>query len=62
MKMKPGDIIRSLNSKDQKLLNEIFNVEKRMLHHSEIKPNSGVEKEIIDNIVKLIDMEVEDVN
>ena len=62
MEVKPGDIVRSLDSKDQKLLSDILSVEKRMLHYSEIKTNSREEKEVIEGIISLINKVVEDVN
>ncbi len=62
MEIKPGDIVRTLELKDQELLNNILNVEKRMLHYSEIKSNSREERETVNEIVSLIDKVIEDVN
>ena len=62
MELKPNEIINSLSEEDQHLLNEVLGVEKRHLHIQEIKKNSRSEKEIVLEIVKIIDKAISDDN
>jgi len=62
MGIKPGDIVNSLSKEDQSLLNKVLDVEKRYLHIQEIKKNSRNEKEIVSEIVAVIDKVVGDDN
>ena len=62
MELKPGEIIGSLSKEDQELLNDVLSVEKRRLHITEIKANSRDEKEIVSEIVKIIDKAISDDN
>lgn len=56
----PGEIIKSLSTEDQKLLNKILGIEKQHLHVEEIKNNSRVEKDIVLEITSCIDEAVTD--
>ena len=60
--MKPGDIVKSLSKDDEALLGEVLRVEKRNLHIQEIKKNSRNEKEIVAEIVAIINKAVGDDN
>lgn len=60
--MKPNEIIGALSIDDQKLLNDILGVEKRRLHILDIKRNSRNEKEIVSEVVAIIDKAVSDDN
>lgn len=53
--MKPSEIISSLSDEDQKILNAILKIEKRRLHIDKIKSNSRDEKEIVKEIVEMVD-------
>lgn len=58
----PTEIIRGLVAHDQSLLNKILGTEKRRLHIQKIKNNSREEREIVDEIVKIINKEINDDN
>ena len=60
MGVKPNEIIKSLSPEDQALLNSILSIEKNRLHIHEIKINSRHEKEIVSEIVSVIDKAVKD--
>lgn len=60
MGMKPNEIINSLSPEDQGLLNSILSIEKSRLHIHEVKKNSRTEKEIVSEIVSVIDKVVKD--
>ncbi len=56
----PGEIIKTLSTGDQQLLNKILGIEKQHLHVEEIKKNSRVEKDVVLEIIKCIDEAVTD--
>jgi len=58
--VKPNDIIQSLSKSEQRVLNAVLEIEKRNLHIDEIKRNSRTEKEIISNIINVINKAVDD--
>lgn len=62
MVLKPKEIFGSLSKDNQKLLNDVLGVEKRRLHILEIKQNTKNEKEIISEILAIIDRTVTDDN
>jgi len=59
-RVKPNDIIQSLSKSEQRVLNAVLEIEKRNLHIDEIKRNSRTEKEIISNIINVINKAVDD--
>ena len=56
----PNQIIGSLDKRDQDLLNGILAVEKKRLHILKIKPNSRDEKEIVSDLIRIIDEAIKD--
>ncbi len=62
MDLKPSEIISSLADDDRKLLNGILGIEKRRLHIQEIKANQRNEKEIVSEIIAVINEVVNDDN
>lgn len=62
MEMKPSEIIASLSKEDQELLNAILKIEKSRLHIEKIKPGTRDEREIVKEIVDIIDKAVSNVN
>ena len=62
MTKKPNEVIELLTGDDKKLLNEVLAIEKKRLHIREIKNNTRNEKEIVSEIVSLINKAVGDEN
>lgn len=60
MDLKPNEIIGSLTKNDQKLLNDVLGVEKRRLHIQEIKRNTRIEKEIVSDIISIVNKAISD--
>jgi len=60
MSKKPDEVLKKLSTEDQKLLNDILGVEKRYLHIQDIKSNSREEKEVVNELVKIINKAVPD--
>lgn len=58
----PNQIIGGLDGEDQGLLKGILSIEKKRLHIQKIKINSRDEKEIVKEIIKIIDEVVIDDN
>ena len=58
--MKPNDIIQSLSEKERRILNAVLEVERRNLHIDKIRRNSSTEKEIISNIMSVINKATDD--
>jgi len=58
----PTEIISELVAQDQSLLNKVLNIEKRRLHIQKIKNNSREERELVDEIVQIINQEIHDDN
>ena len=62
MGLKPNQIIGSLSKEDQQLINNVLAIEKRRLHIREIKKNTRNEKEIVSEIIDVINRAVENDN
>lgn len=62
MSNNPSEILKSLSSIDQKIINDILSIERSRLHIDEIRKGSREEKEIVSEIVSIIDKAVKNDN
>jgi len=56
----PNEVIKQLSEPDRDLLNTILGIEKKHLHELKIKPNSKIEKSIIDELQKAVEKAIPD--
>ena len=54
----PAQIVGALSAKDKAILDGILKVEKKYLHHKEIKANSRIERDILDELAHILNREV----
>lgn len=58
----PSEVLSEMSDQDRKILNMILAVEKKYLHESKIKPNSRLEKDVLNEIVLVINGALPDEN